>query len=82
MVSTPWFLKKTARLERIIRRHRRLFTPHDNYGVSTSPRFWRNVFLEYYRDAPVHDQDARWDELFKKGFPLLRALTKPKLHNP
>lgn len=76
MFSTPWFLKKTARLERIIRKHVRVFVPHDLYGPLTSPRLWRAVFIDYFGEEPKDNNDPRWDTLFKEGFPLARKCRK------
>lgn len=50
------------------------FEPHDGYSMRTSPRFWRGVFERVHGEAPRGDDDPRWSELFKVGFPMLRKL--------
>lgn len=61
----------------------RRWIPHDGYGMRQSPNFWRAVFVLVYGMQPgTHeksrhprgDDDPRWDELFKNGYPLFKEL--------
>lgn len=71
----PWWeYQKLLRLKLILKKLSRGWEPHDNYGLKTSPRFWRAVFIHFYGEIPTGDTDERWDTLFALGFPLLREL--------
>lgn len=36
--------------------------------------YWTHVFVQVYGEQPLHDDDDRWEPLFKRGMPLLRRL--------
>lgn len=74
MLETPWFFKKTARLEFILRAEKVKWQPHDGYGFWTSPRYWGAVFVRYYGETPNGKDDPRWDKILKLGFPITRTL--------
>ena len=46
-----------------------------SYGTYC-PRYWRRVFILYFEDEPANDEDPRWDELFKFGFPTRQRLVE------
>jgi len=46
-----------------------------SYGAYC-PRYWRRVFILYFEDEPADDEDPRWDELFKFGFPTRQRLVE------
>jgi len=70
-----WFFGPPT-LERVIRKAIRRFKPHGLYGLTTSPVFWRDVFIRHHGEAPHGPDDTRWDALFKEGYPILRKRTQ------
>lgn len=70
--STPLPTSSRFVLEFIIADEMQRFVPHDMYSARTSPRLWRTVFERYFGTVPTSETDPRWDELLKKGFPIMR----------
>ncbi|MFZ1987827.1 MAG: hypothetical protein WAV21_02220 [Minisyncoccia bacterium] len=65
-------------MEEALREEVPMFVEHDMYGIFTSPVFWRKIFVHVYADEPKNDQDLRWGDLFKEGFPILRLILTEK----
>lgn len=46
------------------------------FSMRYCPTYWHRVFIVYYSEEPIDNNDPRWDNLFKIGFPALTELQR------
>ena len=71
--------ERTNRIERALILARTEYTTIKSEYGRYCPYYWRRVFKLYFGDLPTRDEDPRWNELLKIGFPEQhRLLEKEK----